>query len=126
MKTLLEQVNDTYAAVGALPAQSPLFSNLTWCEMKGGPYGGVYDTSDSILSGVFGRIQAQWDAFTFTPQDFLAAENAVTVVGNYTGVNKSTGKSLDARVVHLWRIQNGALHFEQFADTKLIWDAMEE
>jgi len=129
MDSLSSKVKEIYAAISGLPAMSELFSDpnlkLTWSEMLGGPYGGVYNSLGETLAGVFGRIGAEWDNFEFTPSGFHEADSAVTVEGTYTGVYKKTGKKVTARVIHLWKMSEGRILIEQFTDTAMFWTAME-
>ena len=124
--TLLEKVNQIYAAVAELPKPSPVFEDLTWVEMAGGPYGGVYDSAQSIVGNVFSRLGSEWDDFKLNPDVFLESPGYVTVIGRYTGAFKETGKNIDARVVHLWKEENGKIYFEQFTDTALFYEAMKK
>lgn len=126
MKTLLEQVEKIYEAVQAIHEPSPLFNNLEWIEMRGGPYGGVYKDAKSIRESVFDHLEEDWHDFKLTPQTFLEADQAVVVIGTYTGTNKLTGKALSARVVHVWQRKNETLYFEQFTDTALFLMAMKQ
>ena len=64
MESLMKKVEDIYRAIAALPEDSPLFRDqnlkITWIEMSGGPYGGVYSSMGEVLSGVFSRIGAAY------------------------------------------------------------------
>ena len=46
-------------------------------------------------------------------------------IGNYHGVYRQTGRGLDARVAHVWRIEGGLVQsFEQLTDMPLVAQAM--
>jgi uncharacterized protein len=46
-------------------------------------------------------------------------------VGNCHGVYRQTGRALDARVAHVWRIEGGWVQsFEQLTDTLRVAQAM--
>lgn len=67
----------------------------------------------------------QWNNYRFIPDDFIANENSVAVYGTYYGVYKKTGKTLKARVVHIWKLYAGKIvSFEQFVDSKVVEDVM--
>ena len=129
MGTLMKQVEEIYGAIAGLPEDNAIFHDpnfkLTWIEMLGGPYGGVYNNFSETLENVFNRIGADWEDFRFTPANFHDAGGAVAVEGDYTGVNRKTGKKVNARVVHLWKSLDGKIIFEQFTDTSAFWKAME-
>jgi ketosteroid isomerase-like protein len=47
------------------------------------------------------------------------------LVGGYHRTYRKTGKSMDARVVHVWRVEGGLVRsFEQFTDTLWVAQAM--
>jgi len=46
-------------------------------------------------------------------------------VGTYRGTYRVTGKEMQARVAHVWKLQDGMIvAFEQFTDTLLVNQAM--
>ena len=117
----IEEVNSIYDAIGALPEKNAILDNLVWIEMKGGPYGGVYETWEEIVSNVFDKLGADWDEFKVVPGEFIQTKEAIAMVGNYTGISKKNKNALNARVIHLWRKKDGKYIFEQFADTALLY-----
>lgn len=99
--------------------------DITWTEMKGAPYAGTYVGAKAIVTHVFEPMNRDWAPFACKPEQFLAQGDAVVMVGLYFGKNAATGKNFEARVVHVWKVQDGKVtSFEQFTDTKLIADAM--
>ena len=130
MDAFIEKVKEIYGAIAGLPADNAIFHdpalNLTWIEMLGGPYGGKYKGFSEVLENVFNRIAAEWDEFMFAPAAFHETGETVTVEGNYTGKNKNTGKTVAARVIHLWKRIDGKILFEQFTDTALFWEASKQ
>jgi len=93
-------------------------------EAEGAPQGGVYKGAEAIVNGVFGPLMQQVQDFTVTPHEIISVgEDRVLAVGNYTG--QGGGGSLNARFAHLWTVHEGkATHFEQFADTALLRQAV--
>jgi len=93
---------------------------IEWREAEGHPYsdGNPYIGPDRILDGVFSRLGGEWEDFTAHPEEFLAQGDTVVVIGRYTGTYKSTGRPLDAQVVHVYRLRDGkVISFQQFSDT---------
>lgn len=97
-----------------------------WVEAEGAPWGGVYNGSEAILNGVFGPIMQDLQDFKVTPHEILAVDgDRVLGIGNYTG--HGPGGALNARFAHVWTVRDGrATHFEQFADTALLQQAVSE
>ncbi len=78
----------------------------------------------AVLEGVFARIGAEWESFAATPESYLDAGEAVVTQGYYTGINKSTGKSVRAQFAHVLTMRGGkAIRFQQYTDTKQFAEA---
>ena len=104
---------------------APVTAQTRWTEMAGFPYAGTYVGPEAIIAGVFARIGADGDGFSFTLERLLDAGHEVVGIGHYNGTCKATGKSMTARVVHVWSMEDGkVLAFEQFADTARVAEAM--
>ena len=99
--------------------------NISWTEAKGFPYAGIYIGIESITKNVFSRLGSEWIDYKFTPEDYVAGENKVVAYGTYTGTYKITGKSLTARVAHVWKLKDSKIiSFEQFVYSKTVNDAV--
>lgn len=102
-----------------------LAEDATWTEAKGFPYSGTYIGFGEISKNVFYRLATEWIDYKFTPQGYIADGDQVAAYGTYTGINKKTNKSFQARVVHLWKLRAGKIvSFEQFVDSQPVNDAM--
>ena len=96
-----------------------------WIEMAGFPCAGTFHGRDAIVKNVFMALGAMFDDYTFTLDRLLDAGHDVVAIGDYTARHKKTGKSLNARVVHVWTVKDGKVRrFEQFTDTLLVAEAM--
>jgi ketosteroid isomerase-like protein len=102
-----------------------LAADATWTEAKGFPYSGTYTGFEEISKNVFHRLATEWIGYKFTPEGYIADGDQVAAYGTYTGINKNTNKSFEARVVHLWKLTAGKIvSFEQFVDSQPVNDAM--
>jgi uncharacterized protein len=121
-----ELVRAGYEAFGRgdMDALMQLLQDTEWHQAEGAPQGGVYKGAEAIVNGVFGPLMEQVQDFTVTPHEIIpVGEDRVLAVGNYTG--QGGGGSLNARFAHLWTVRDGkATHFEQFADTALLQQAV--
>lgn len=101
---------------------------IEWREAEGNPYmpsGEAWIGPDAILNNLFLKLGTEWDAFTVHPKTFHDAGDTVVVEARYTGTHKTTGKSLDAQVCHVWRVKDGRLtRFQQYVDTAKLQDVM--
>lgn len=99
---------------------SRMSPDMVWNEAENFPYadGNPYRGPAEILSGIFGRIAAEWDGFAAVPEELLDAGDTVVALGRYRGTYKATGHSINAQMVHVWRVADGkAVSFQQYADT---------
>lgn len=103
---------------------APITEATAWTEMAGFPYAGTYVGSDAIIAGVFARIGADWEGYTLTLEKLVDGGDTIVGIGTYSGTFRKTGKSMSARVVHVWDMDDGkVVRFEQFTDTKLVAEA---
>ncbi|HET9034010.1 MAG TPA: nuclear transport factor 2 family protein [Dokdonella sp.] len=123
MSTALEMIQGIYAAFakGDIPkVLGALARDARWTEAEGGPYGGVYIGPQSVLDNVFMKLGGEWDDFSAVPAEFIANDDVVVALGEYSGTFKATDKSFKAPFAHVWRMQNGkVIAFEQYTDTAL-------
>jgi hypothetical protein len=104
---------------------APLATDVAWTEMAGFPYAGTYHGPQAVREGVFQRIGAEWSDYRFTLDQLYAADDVVFGIGTYSGVFKATGRSMSARVVHVWHLRDSAVvKFEQFTDTAVVQAAL--
>lgn len=103
---------------------APITDRTAWTEMGGFPYAGTYVGADAIIEGVFKRIGEEWEGYEFKLERLVDGGSTVVGIGTYSGVYRKTGKSMTARVVHVWDVEEGkVVRFEQFTDTKLVDEA---
>jgi len=119
----VELIRGLYAAFerGDIPAVLGMMSpDMEWNEAENFAYadGNPYRGPEAILGGVFARLGGEWDGFAAVPEEYLGAGDTVVVLGRYRGTYKTTGRSLDAQMAHIWRVRGGkAVHFQQLTDT---------
>ena len=119
----INTVNAIYTHImrGRIPAMLDcLDPQIEWILAAGLPGGGTYRTRDAVQE-LFTGYANTWDDFRITPEEFFSSGHVVIVLGHYHGVNKQTGKTVDARFAHVWRMRQGlAERFETIADTHAI------
>ena len=114
--------NDQHDFPGMLADIGP---QTEWTEMAGFPCAGTYIGRDAIVANVFEALGAQFDDYTFKLERLLDAGVDVVGIGTYTATAKTTGKSFQARVVHVWTVSAGVIQkFEQFTDTLLVANSL--
>jgi len=121
MNQITELVCGAYAAFakGDVPSVlAVLAPDVRWTEAEGGPYGGTFIGPNAVVENVFMKLGGEWDRFTVTPAEFIANEDTVVALGEYSGTYKATGKSFRAPFAHVWKFRNDkATSFQQHTDT---------
>jgi len=129
MKTNLQIVTEHYAAsarqdIAAMMADvSP---EVAWTEMAGFPCAGTWIGPDQIIANVFAVLGREWEGYNFVLEQIVDGGELLVGVGTYSGTYRKTGKAMQARVTHVWRLSEGKIvSFEQFTDTLLVARAMQ-
>jgi ketosteroid isomerase-like protein len=97
-----------------------LSDDIEWNEAEGNPLAdrNPYRGAGQIAEGVFGRLGAIFEGFTALPDEFIAANGRVIVIGRYRGTHRKSGAKLDCQAVHSWWVDGGKIvRFQQYADT---------
>lgn len=110
------------AARGDLPGMMADFDpRITWVEAAGFPLAGVYTGPEEITSRVFGAIISEWRGFGMHVDEYVSQGDTVVALGRYLATHRTSGRELDARTVHIWRVRGDKLvGFEQLTDTQLV------
>jgi uncharacterized protein len=99
---------------------APFHADSSWTEMAGFPYAGTYHGPTEIKERVFGPMDADWEDFRAEVDEYLDAGDSVVTIGHYRATHRASGKPLDVRFAHLWKLSDGRIvSFEQFCDTLL-------
>ncbi|MDR3452402.1 MAG: nuclear transport factor 2 family protein [Rhodoferax sp.] len=128
MTTNIDVVRAHYSAsalgdVGAMMADvSP---QVRWTEMAGFPCAGTWVGPQEVVDNVFAVLGKEWIGYRFELQTLVDGSDHLVGVGTYHGTCRATGKQMQARVAHVWKLQDGKIvAFEQFTDTLLVRQAM--
>lgn len=101
--------------------------DIRWTEAAGFPLAGTYVGPDEIRDRVLAVIAAEWDGFGMRVDELVGDAGTVVAIGRYVGTHRRTGRPLDARAVHVWRLGGDKITgFEQITDTRLVALAAEE
>jgi ketosteroid isomerase-like protein len=98
---------------------------VRWTEMAGFPCAGTWVGPQAVTENVFAVLGRDWIGYRFELQSLIDAGEHIVGVGSYHGTYRATGKDMQARVAHVWRLEGGKVAaFEQFTDTLLVRQAM--
>ncbi len=127
--THLEIVKSTYegktSEENGRNLENRLAGNASWREAEGFPYAGFYQGFFEVAENVFAKLAGEWIDYRFMPEGYVAEGDKVVAYGTYEGIFKQTGKSMRARVAHLWQLKDGKIiAFEQFVDSVPVVKAM--
>ena len=96
-----------------------------WTEMDGFPCAGTHVGAQQVIEKVFQALGAEWDDYAFKLERLVDGGDTIVGIGDYSGTCRQTGKTMRARVVHVWQLAGGKVQrFEQFTDTLLVARAM--
>lgn len=130
MRTAYQIVSDHYsaAACGDLTAMMvDMAPDVQWTEMAGFPCAGMHIGPAQVIQNVFNVLNKEWEHFRFTLESLIDGGDTVVGIGCYHGTYRMTGKTMQARVAHVWQIDAGLIRrFEQFTDTKTVAQAMRQ
>ena len=98
---------------------------VRWTEMAGFPCAGTWVGPQAVIDNVFAVLGKEWIGYRFELQSLIDGGDHIVGVGTYHGSYRATGKDMQARVSHVWKLQEGKIvAFEQFTDTLLVHQAM--
>jgi ketosteroid isomerase-like protein len=127
MSKNVELVRATYAAFGRGDINSVLElmdPKIDFRVAENSLYyrGSAYVGHDDVGT-LLARIPVDWYGFQIVPEVYDDAGDVVAMRGRYRGTFRSTGKSMNAQVVHFWTVRNGKLaEFQQYIDTAALRD----
>jgi ketosteroid isomerase-like protein len=128
MRNNLDIVRDHYAASARGDIQAMMAEvspEVRWTEMAGFPCAGTWLGPQAVIDNVFTVLGAQWNGYRFELERLIDGGDNVIGIGTYHGTFRATGKTMQARVAHVWRLQGArVIAFEQFTDTLLVSSAM--
>jgi uncharacterized protein len=119
----LAAVRGSYEAFGRGDldgATAMMADSIVWHQAQGLDHGGIYNGLAAVRANVFDPLDEQWwENFGATPDEILAGDEHVVVLGRYTARAKGSGKPLDVPFAHVWKFADGkAVRFHQFTDTR--------
>ena len=117
---LVQSLSEAFARGDAAAVLGALDPAVVWNEAENIEYAdrNPYVGPQAVAEGVFGRLMAEWDGFSVTPQQFVSEGDVVVVTGRYRATHKASGTPIDAQFVHVWTIRGGTIKtFQQYADT---------
>ena len=99
--------------------------DLEWIQNKGFPRGETRRGARAVVDGVFKTFDNEWHTWSFEIEQYLDAGETIIVIGGYSGHHRKSNKTVHAPAAHVYDLAGGKIsRFRQFADTKVIWDAM--
>lgn len=80
--------------------------------------GGRHEGPEAMLREVWGAVFAAYDVSVDAERYLPCGESTVVALGRYRGVERATGRPLDARFAHVLAIREGRVsRLEQITDT---------
>jgi len=99
--------------------------SISWNQNPGFPNGHRYVGAQAVIDNVFKSFDDNWHEWVFKIDELHDAGDVIIVTGQYEGRHVKTGKAFVSEAAHHYRIHSGrVVAFQQYCDTKVIWDAM--
>jgi uncharacterized protein len=114
-------------ARGDVPAVlAVLDTSIEWTEAERFPYySGTWHGPQAVLDNLFVPLSRDWDGFSATPHEFIAAGERIVVLGTYRGTSKKTGRTFTAAFAHVWTVRGEKLtRFDMHTDTAKVLEAL--
>lgn len=125
---IIKNLYDNFATGNIEGLAAAMDANIVWNEAENFPFadGNPYIGFDAIGSGVFSRIEAEWEYWNLADLDYNELTNdKILVTGRYKAKYKKNGAIINLQMAHLWTLNDGKIiAFQQYADTKGIADAI--
>jgi ketosteroid isomerase-like protein len=81
-------------------------------------------TPDEVRRGFFGSLAETQTDRVLNPEEFIAHDDKLVMIGRYSAVVTATNKRIDLAVVHVFTIQNGKItRFLNFTDSARLAEA---
>lgn len=119
-RDLIESLYDAFARGDAGTVLGAMHDDVDWNEAEGSPYAdqNPYTGPQRVGEGVFGRLLADFDGFSVTPENYVADGDSVVAFGRYRGTHNGSQRPLDAPFAHVWTVRGGKVAgFQQYTDT---------
>ncbi len=121
-------VQDLYSAFKAHDLdrlREIMHPDIEWNQMPGFPGGGRWKGPEQVFENVFQPFQDNWTRFRSQIDELRSDRDTVFAIGRYTGTFNATGRSIDAGLVHVYRVRDGRVtRFDQYTDTAAIAEAV--
>jgi len=120
----LELVQQTYAAFGQgdiATVLNNLATDIVWESRytPNVPLHGTYSGKEEVAS-FFGKLGEFLDVQEFVPQQFLAKDDTVVVMGYEQVTVKLTGKGYKNEWVHVWTLKDGKVAHVQSSNNAAV------
>lgn len=114
---LLKGLYEAFAKGDVPTVLGALDEKVDWQEPESLPFEDQIGP-EAVAENIFGRVVQLVEGFSVTPDEILDAGDAVVALGTYRGKGAATGKDLEAKFAHVWRIREGKIAgFRTYTDT---------
>ena len=119
---LVQQVYQQFAARDAETLVNLLAADIEWRlpAMEHVPFAGTWKGRDGVRQ-FLRELGSSQDVIDFRPEQFVAQDNTVIVLGRFVMRVKQTGKESVSDWAHVWTIDGGKVaQFKEYVDTAAV------
>jgi len=89
-------------------------------EMVNVPFAGSWHGREGVRQ-FFSKTFELQDVVEFEPDEYIAQDDRVVVLGRFTMRIKATGRDFSSNWAHVWTVTHGSVtHFYEFVDTAIV------
>lgn len=119
----IRQLYSAFARRDRLALSALCHPEIEWRQNPGFPGGGINRGVDQIIENVYQANASRWLSFQFEPDEMFSCEHAVIVQGHYVVQGKQAASPVRAQAVHIFKFEHQhIISFQQYTDTKVLWD----
>jgi len=124
--TSTELINKLYAAFANRDKEQLKLicsADIVWKQNPGFPGGATHTGIENIIKNVYEANTGRWASFSFTTEKISSLGDTIVVEGHYEAQSKKAKRPVQAQAVHIFNLDNQKVKsFQQYTDTKLLWD----
>ncbi len=119
-RELIQSLYEAFAKGDAGTVLGAMHPEIDWNVAEGIPYAdqNPFIGPQRVGEGVFGRMMADFDNFSVTPEKVIGEGDTVIALGRYRGTHRGSNRPLNAQFAHAWTVKDGQVaSFQQYTDT---------
>lgn len=119
---LVQDVYEKFRTQDVTPLLSAFAADIEWQlpAMQSVPFAGTWRGHDGVMQFLQTLAETQ-DVIEFQPEEFVAQDDEVIVLGHFKMRVKATGRVSESAWAHVWTVDAGKItRFREYVDTAAV------